>query len=414
MRVSTLNTYDSTISSIQKRSEELVRTQDKLSAGQRVLNASDDPAAAALAERERNRLQRIDADTRALEASRRSLMIADSALSSISDLYQRAKELIVQGGSAILNKSDRASLASELSGIRERILELTNTRDALGRPVFSGLGVSNPDGMPFVENFKNPVAKTYGEDGRVVSWIGMKGQEAATSTSLPLSLNGYDIFKADNTVYVQKTNSSLGSTSKMSAVATGSLDERFTNSNDSKPVGGFYVLTYRTDPAGDGYFVTFNPGDSVESAVGPFQGDNFNFQGVLDFEISGTSINGDEFVVYPDADIWEVLDLAIISLQSADGFELTESLGRANGQLDIRMDKLLSARGRLGDWMNRADQMDASFKERAVYHEQQKSDLIDLDMVEGISKFQTQQLGLQAALQSYAQVQRLSLFQYIA
>jgi flagellar hook-associated protein 3 FlgL len=34
-------------------------------------------------------------------------------------------------------------------------------------------------------------------------------------------------------------------------------------------------------------------------------------------------------------------------------------------------------------------------------------------MVQGISDFQNQQTGLQAALQSYAQVQRLSLFQYI-
>ena len=35
-------------------------------------------------------------------------------------------------------------------------------------------------------------------------------------------------------------------------------------------------------------------------------------------------------------------------------------------------------------------------------------------MVKGISDFESQQLGLQAALQSYGQVQKLSLFQYIA
>jgi flagellar hook-associated protein 3 FlgL len=34
-------------------------------------------------------------------------------------------------------------------------------------------------------------------------------------------------------------------------------------------------------------------------------------------------------------------------------------------------------------------------------------------MVEGISKFQNQQSGYEAALKSYAMVQKLSLFQYI-
>ena len=37
----------------------------------------------------------------------------------------------------------------------------------------------------------------------------------------------------------------------------------------------------------------------------------------------------------------------------------------------------------------------------------------DLDMVEAISKFQSQQTGYDTALKSYAMVQKLSLFQYI-
>jgi flagellar hook-associated protein 3 FlgL len=48
-----------------------------------------------------------------------------------------------------------------------------------------------------------------------------------------------------------------------------------------------------------------------------------------------------------------------------------------------------------------------------VAHKTEQSNLEDLDMIEGISDFQNKQTGLQVALQSYAQVQRLSLFQYI-
>jgi flagellar hook-associated protein 3 FlgL len=35
-------------------------------------------------------------------------------------------------------------------------------------------------------------------------------------------------------------------------------------------------------------------------------------------------------------------------------------------------------------------------------------------MIKGISEFQNAQVGYQAALQSYAQVQKLSLFNYIS
>jgi flagellar hook-associated protein 3 FlgL len=36
-----------------------------------------------------------------------------------------------------------------------------------------------------------------------------------------------------------------------------------------------------------------------------------------------------------------------------------------------------------------------------------------MDMVKGISEFQTQQTGYSAALQTYAQVQKLSLFNFL-
>ena len=47
------------------------------------------------------------------------------------------------------------------------------------------------------------------------------------------------------------------------------------------------------------------------------------------------------------------------------------------------------------------------------YVEADRSRAEDMDMIKGISQFQNQQTGYQAALQTYAQVQRLSLFNYL-
>ena len=50
MRISSANTYDTTIETLQRRQSDLSDLQTRLTSGKRVLKASDDPAAAARAE----------------------------------------------------------------------------------------------------------------------------------------------------------------------------------------------------------------------------------------------------------------------------------------------------------------------------------------------------------------------------
>ncbi len=317
-RVATAYSYDSTINRLQQRGAQLAEAQDQLSSGKRVRRISDDPTAAALAEREQARMQRIQSDQRALEAARRNIELAESTLGTVNDLYLRAKELIVRGGNGVLNANDRNTLADELEGLRERILALSNTQDTLGRPLFMGQGMVSAGAQPFVESAVAPTPQTYGNDSRIVQWQGLAGQSAPTETSLPHVLDGERIF-------------------------------------------------------------------------GP----------------SGTQANDS---------IWETLDRAIIALRNngLSPAQLAGELGQANANLTVRLDAVLTARGQLGDWLNRADAVQAALKAREDYHIQQQSELTDLDMVEAISRFQTQQLAYQAGLSSYAQVQRLSLFQYLA
>jgi flagellar hook-associated protein 3 FlgL len=74
---------------------------------------------------------------------------------------------------------------------------------------------------------------------------------------------------------------------------------------------------------------------------------------------------------------------------------------------------VLLARGRAGEWLNRADSLDTLMEDRVVDFKTEQSRLEDLDLVKGISDFQSQQIALEAAIKAYGQVQRLSLFQVI-
>jgi flagellar hook-associated protein 3 FlgL len=425
-RVATAYSYDNTVRRLQQRQAELSEQQDKLSSGKRVRTISDDPAAAALAEREQARMQRLVADQRALDASRRNLELAEGTLATITDLYHRAKELIVQGGNGSLTPVDRRTIAQELTGLRDRILALANSQDTLGRPLFMGQGVLNDLPRPFRENLVTPVTTTYGPDGRVVQPDFLRGQTAATETSLPGIVDGYPIFAgrlqgaASAIVAADVPNSGTARAIDVRVIDAASLDTTnvFTL-DDTTNDEGHYTLTYN---AGTWQVLRTNlkTGSAVTS-VTPVTAATVDGVTQIDFaglrvRIEGTPANRDVFRISPSVptNVWETFDRAIGALNGETGYDLAQELAVANQDLALRLDRLMTARGQLGDWLNRADEMKAAMKAREDYHIEQLSELTDLDMVEAISRFQTLQLGYQAGLSSYAQVQRLSLFQYLA
>ena len=67
-RLGTANMYDRTVSNLAERQAKLAQLMESTSAGKRVLRASDDPVAAAQAERARTRMNRAETDKRALDA----------------------------------------------------------------------------------------------------------------------------------------------------------------------------------------------------------------------------------------------------------------------------------------------------------------------------------------------------------
>jgi flagellar hook-associated protein 3 FlgL len=112
--------------------------------------------------------------------------------------------------------------------------------------------------------------------------------------------------------------------------------------------------------------------------------------------------------------IWETLDRAIGALESnLSGSLLTTELDLVHADLSTRHDDLLAARGKLGDWLNRADNMELLFKDRSVAYQKENSELTDVDMVKAVTDFEMNQTAYQAALQSYAQVQKMSMFDYL-
>jgi flagellar hook-associated protein 3 FlgL len=338
--------------------------------------------------------------------------------------------LVVQAGDGILNAADKTSIALELQGIREQLVGLANQKDTAGNALFSGLGSNSSTGESYFEQLTTPQVTTYGPDGRSVDWNALHGQMAATETALPRALDGYAAFsgvKVDSAAAI--VGQSSGSFHAVSVVVTTPNADVFNLSADALASSqGSYTVQYTAGAPGTWQVIQSNrsntpapPAPPVPYAVVPTQvGEDLE----LSFDGVTVKIKGDSaalaanatFTVSPavDRDIWETLDRAIGALEQGEaGYDLHQELGVVHQQLGVREDQLLAARGKLGDWLNRADSLQALFSDRSVAYEKENSELTDLDMVAGISNFQKNQTAYQAALQSYSQVQKMSMFDYM-
>lgn len=182
MRVSNLNVFDSSVGLLQKRQQALQQQQEQLVSGKRVQRPSDDPAAAARAERALAAIQRADASQRALNASRQSMTLTESALGNAGEMLQQARELVISAGNATYTDSERRTIAESLRGLRNDLLAVANRGDGAGRYLFGGQG---SDLQPFVDS---PGGVTYrGSAGEQQGYAGER---------TPLAIDGQAVFLA--------------------------------------------------------------------------------------------------------------------------------------------------------------------------------------------------------------------------
>ncbi|HZF79474.1 MAG TPA: flagellar hook-associated protein FlgL [Rubrivivax sp.] len=176
MRIATAFAFDTSLANLQRRQQALVQSQEQLTSGKRVLRASDDPTAAAQAERALAALSRAESQGRALDASRNAMQLAEGALGDAGEMLAQARELIISAGNGSYSDSQRRTIAEAVRGLRDDLFAVSNRTDGTGRYVFGGQGSGSP---PLVD----------GPGG--VSYVGAPGHlNAAAGEPMPLSIDG--------------------------------------------------------------------------------------------------------------------------------------------------------------------------------------------------------------------------------
>ena len=410
-RVSTANQYDTALRNIGQRHTSLSNLQENLTSGKRVVRPSDDPVSAAQAERAINRLARIQTEQRALETQRNAIAQAESALGDAIGLMQNFRELTVSAGSGTLTPNDRITIANQLQGLREQILEVANRKDTNGVPLLGALGSA-------LAPFLGPLTSTPDYD-----FDGLRGQTSSTGVTIPGTLDGDSAFMFNpqrDGVY-NAAVSAIPNTRQLTTSAVTPVDKTLVTGDNYtitfSAVGpgatpGTSTATYTltnttTGVASPAVTVPDYPSDKpLTIAMSDIPG--------LSFNITGNPANGDTITLQPSPSMFSTLDSAIRDIRSAPNSNAAiQAVGQALGNMDIGMERLHNMRGYAGELLNRADRITGDQEKRSIQLEGDRSRAEDLDMIKGISDFQNQQVGYEAALKSYAQVQKLSLFNFI-
>ena len=138
MRVSTQTVFDQGVFNIQRNQTTLIRGQEQISTGRRILAPSDDPVASARALEVTQAKSTNEMMIRNADSARSAIDLQDEAMGRYTRLLQDAKTLTVTAGNGALSPRELKDIAAELRGRYEELLGIANTTDANGLHLFSG------------------------------------------------------------------------------------------------------------------------------------------------------------------------------------------------------------------------------------------------------------------------------------
>jgi flagellar hook-associated protein 3 FlgL len=321
------------------------------------------------------------------------------------------REALLSAGNGSYGDGERAIVADRLQALREQLLSAANRGDGAGGYLFGAQGSAEP---PFVD-----------APGGVV-FRGVRGENvAALEEGLALSTDGTREWLAvpsGNGLFVTRSASPTPEAAGAWIDAGRVSDPGLFFASTSPPAVAdpdnlTYGISFATGPGGTTYSVVKDGASTGLTDVPYVDGQAIEIDGMA-FTVRGTPVPSDAFEVGLSTNsqsLFTTLDNAMAELRTPgrSAAALSQTVQRSLTEVDMSMNGLQGLRARVGESLNRADAVEGRIAEQKVTAQSERSQAEDLDMVEAISLFQNRQSGYQAALQAYASVQKLSLFQYL-
>jgi len=403
MRISSTTVFEHGVTNMLARQHEVLKTQNHISTGKRVLSPSDDPVAASqmLDVTEAKESNKQYAENAATVKARLSQQ--EVSLSAITRLIQDVQARVVQAGDGALSQSDLRSIAEEVDGRYRELLSLANAMDGSGEYLFAGFRTGT---VPFAETAPGVVAY-FGDEGR---------RDVLVSASHAIAVNdpGSQVLQRIKNGNGTFATSSAPNNMGTGVVSAGSVLDATALTTDS------YSITFSVTAAGTTYSVVdTTTSTSVVNNATYVSGGPIAFAG-MQLAIDGTPANGDTFSVQPSGNVslFATLDslrtaLRTVGTGDVANTKLTNGLNTAHANLQNALDQVLSVTASVGTRLREVDAAVTTSEDLGLTYETRLAQLGDLDYARAISDLTFQQMHLEAAQKAFMRIAELSLFRLI-
>lgn len=411
MRISSQQAFNLGVKGIQKNYAEMIRTQQQISSGNRILTPADDPVASVRLmqlEQQRSMLGQYKEN---LVAANNSLVQEESTLDSVNDIMQRIRVLAEEAGNGALSQSDRQSIAAELREREDELLGLMNTKNARGEYQFSGFQGKT---QPFVRQ----------GDGSFV-YNGDEGQrklQVASSLDIAISDNGKKIFQnVTNAARLDATYAQpAGSTLEVSAPLV--QDEIAFAGAPGYPDSVFEIRF--PDPANPKNYEIVETTTGTTLQTGSLDDDDKThdtliFAGVI-VHLDGVPAGDENISITADPTrekqgvldtVYQLRKALEDNTDSPEGARATrDAIAAAITNIDHAMVTIDGVRGDIGARLNIIETTRTNNEDVDLVNQAVQAELREVDYPEALSKLAFQSIILEAAQQSYVKISNLNLF----
>lgn len=405
LRLSTYQQFRASEQNIANRQRELFATQQQVSSGKRIDGPADDPAGAADAASIRSSLARFEQFKSNQDHASYLLGLGESVLKGVVDGIQDAQEKLVAAGNGALGDPERQMLATELEGVLGRLVGLANSSDGAGGYLFAG---TTPSAAPFTQS------------GNAVGYVGDQ-----TAQRLEIAQGRLQQVKFPGDAVFNRMRAGNGEfTTAVGAANTGGawidagsvIDPSVTQ---DRP----YAINFTVDALGPRYSVVRTNADATTTVVAS---GNYASPAAIQFDgvrvnITGSPANGDTFTLQPagSQSVFDSLAQAIDALRqpaATDGVtraRLRTALAGTQASMAGALDHVLIKQAEMGAGLQELQAYGDLNEDRSIEYQTRLSAVEDLDYAKATAELARQQIGYQAALQSYSMVSKMSLFDFL-
>lgn len=119
------------------------RLEQNLATGKRFLKPSDDPIGVSRSLRLNTEVANMEQYKRNTEDAQSWLETSEMAINNLVTIFQRSKELTVQGASETNSINERKAIAGEVEQLKQQVIQIGNTTYA-GSSIFAGFKTNKP------------------------------------------------------------------------------------------------------------------------------------------------------------------------------------------------------------------------------------------------------------------------------